>query len=72
MHAAAVLERVKRDFISQNTLVGGSGGAVTFVGVHDRRTDYLEFRRKRLKLQDLYKGYFEVRSCTRHLYKHKN
>ena len=66
IHAAEVLGRVKRDFVSRNTIVEGSGGTVTFVGVHDRRTDYLEFRRKRLKLQDLYHGYFEVR-CARHL-----
>ncbi len=32
---------------------------VTFVGVHNRRTDYLEFRRKRLGLDNLYEDYFE-------------
>ena len=66
IHATKVLGRVKRDFVSRNTIVKGSGGTVTFVGVHDRRTDYLEFRRKRLKLEDLYHGYFEVRRA-RHL-----
>ena len=32
---------------------------VTYVGIHNRRTDYLEFRRKHLKLKKLYKEYFE-------------
>ncbi len=32
---------------------------MTFVGVHNRRTDYLEFRRKRLGLDNLYEDYFE-------------
>lgn len=32
---------------------------ITFVGVHNRRTDYLEFRRKRLGLDPLYEDYFE-------------
>ena len=34
---------------------------ITFVGVHDRRTDYLEFRVKRLGLENLYEDYFQVR-----------
>ena len=61
--ASAVLRKVERDFRLKNAIVEGSGvgSDVTFVGVHDRRTDYLEFRRKRLKLRDLYRGYFEVR-----------
>ena len=29
------------------------------MGIHNRRTDYLEFRRKRLKLDNLYEDYFE-------------
>ena len=33
---------------------------ITFVGVHNRRTDYLEFRRKRLGLENLYEDYFQV------------
>ena len=32
---------------------------ITYVGIHNRRTDYLEFRRKHLKLKKLYKEYFE-------------
>ncbi len=32
---------------------------MTFVGVHNRRTDYLEFRRKRLGLDNLYEDYFQ-------------
>lgn len=32
---------------------------ITYVGIHNRRTDYLEFRRKRLKLDNLYEDYFE-------------
>ena len=34
---------------------------ITYVGVHDRRTDYLEFRVKRLGLENLYEDYFQVR-----------
>ena len=58
-----MLRKVDRDFRLKNAIVEGSGvgSDVTFVGVHDRRTDYLEFRRKRLKLRNLYRGYFEVR-----------
>ena len=29
------------------------------MGIHNRRTDYLEFRRKRLGLDNLYEDYFE-------------
>ncbi len=29
------------------------------MGVHNRRTDYLEFRRKRLGLDNLYEDYFQ-------------
>lgn len=59
-HASDVLRKVERDFrLKKNNIVEGPD--VTFVGVHDRRTDYLEFRRKRLKLRDLYHGYFEVK-----------
>ncbi len=36
-----------------------SSAEITFVGVHNRRTDYLEFRRKRLGLDNLY----EVEPC---------
>ena len=57
-HAYDVLRKLERDFRLENNMVEGSD--VTFVGVHDRRTDYLEFRRKRLKLRPLYRGYFEV------------
>ena len=32
---------------------------ITFVGVHNRRTDYLDFRRRVLKLDNLYEDYFE-------------
>jgi len=32
---------------------------VTFVGVHNRRTDYLDFRQKKLQLDNLYEDYFE-------------
>ena len=60
IRASDVLRKVERDFRLKNEIVEGS--AVTFVGVHDRRTDYLEFRRKRLKLKNLYRGYFEVRT----------
>merc|ERR1712038_1308928 len=56
-HADDVLRQLERDFRLENNMVQGSD--VTFVGVHDRRTDYLEFRRKRLKLRPLYRGYFE-------------
>ena len=31
---------------------------ITFVAVHNRRTDYLEFRKKRLKLDPLREDYF--------------
>lgn len=54
-----MLRRVESDFRLKNNIAED----VTFVGVHDRRTDYLEFRRKRLKLRDLYRGYFEVRKA---------
>ena len=32
---------------------------ITYVGIQNRRTDYLEFRRKRLGLDNLYEDYFE-------------
>ena len=32
---------------------------ITWVGIHNRRGDYLEFRRKRLGLDNLYEDYFE-------------
>lgn len=34
------------------------GDEITFVGIHNRRTDYLEFRKKRLKLEELRDDYF--------------
>lgn len=34
-------------------------GEIVFVGVHNRRTDYLEFRKKRLGLENLYEDYFQ-------------
>ena len=39
--------------------VGKKPEKITYVGIHNRRTDYLEFRRKRLKLDNLYEDYFE-------------
>ena len=57
-HAEHMLRKLERNFRLENNMLEGSD--VTFVGVHDRRTDYLEFRRKRLKLRALYRGYFEV------------
>jgi len=38
---------------------GKNPSKLTFVGIHNRRTDYLEFRRKRLGLDNLYEDYFE-------------
>jgi len=39
--------------------VGKKPDKITFVGIHNRRTDYLEFRRKRLQLDNLYEDYFQ-------------
>lgn len=39
--------------------VGKKPEKITYVGIHNRRTDYLEFRRKRLGLDNLYEDYFE-------------
>lgn len=39
--------------------VGKDPKKITFVGIHNRRTDYLEFRRKRLGLDNLYEDYFD-------------
>ena len=38
--------------------VGKDPAKVTFVGVHNRRGDYLEFRRRVLGLTNLYQDYF--------------
>ena len=37
---------------------------LTFVGIHNRRTDYLEFRKRRLGLDNLYEDYFQVIMCS--------
>ena len=42
-----------------NFQVGKKPEKITYVGIHNRRTDYLEFRRKRLGLDNLYEDYFE-------------
>jgi len=39
--------------------VGIKSKEITFVGVHNRRTDYLDFRRRVLKMSNLYEDYFE-------------
>ncbi len=38
--------------------VGKKANKLTFVGIHNRRTDYLQFRRKTLGLDNLYEDYF--------------
>ena len=44
-------------FVSFQT--GKNPSKLIYVGIHNRRTDYLEFRRKRLGLDNLYEDYFE-------------
>ena len=38
--------------------VGVPTDKITFVGIHNRRTDYLDFRRRVLGLSNLYEDYF--------------
>merc|ERR1712029_1196817 len=39
--------------------VGLPADEIIFVGIHNRRTDYLDFRRRVLGLNNLYEDYFE-------------
>ena len=38
----------------------GIGGEITFVGVHNRRSDHIEFMRERLKLEPLNETFFSA------------
>lgn len=55
-HAQGTLKKVA-DRVKERV---GKDKEITFVGVHNRRTDYLEFRKKRLGLENLYEDYFQV------------
>jgi hypothetical protein len=59
-HVSSTLSRVEKDFRSKTGLDPSS--EVTFVGVHNRRTDYLSFRKRRLGLDSLRDDYFEASS----------
>lgn len=51
-HAQITLENIAKK-------VGKKPKDLTYVAVHNRRTDFLEFRRKTLKMDNLYEDYFE-------------
>ena len=38
--------------------IGKKPGEVTYVGIHSRRTDYIDFRKNVLGMKKLYKNYF--------------
>ncbi len=59
MHAERIVAKISREMRSKHDLTADD--EITFVGVHNRRTDYLSFRKRRLGLDNLREDYFEVR-----------
>jgi len=51
-HAELTLQQISKK-------VDIKSSELTYIGIHNRRTDYLEFRRRRLGLENLYEDYFE-------------